>query len=132
MTCSSGTKLFFTGSGAQRGQVFGDLEADEQTFPADGVLENHADGIAEIGNEGERVAGIDRQGRENGEDVFHEVLIGGGAIELVQRVVVADEYSFALQGRLQIVQPAGDVRFEHRLQAGVDGIKLLLRRAAIE
>ena len=36
------------------------------------------------------------------------------------------------QGGLEIVEPAGDVLFEHGPEMGVDGVELLARREAVD
>ena len=57
-----------------------DLDAGEEMFALAGLAQEDADGDGKVGDEGKRVAGVDRQGREHGEDLPLKIIVGAGAL----------------------------------------------------
>ncbi len=76
-------------------------------------------------------AGSTANGVRIGKDIFDKELIGGGSVQRLQGVVIADDHAFGFQGGLEIIEPAAHMLVQHRQQASVNGIKLIERREAI-
>ena len=74
ITCSSGTKWFGLGSGTHRGRIFGHLHPGEALL-AVGAAQHHGEREAEVRDVGEGMAGIDRERRQDREDVGVEVRV---------------------------------------------------------
>src|SRR5687768_9275572 len=74
---------------------------------------------------------IDGQWREDGEHLLDEKLVGGGAVDLFEIVVVSNEDALVLQGRLKFVEPTIHMRIEHRREMLMNRVELLLHAHSV-
>ncbi len=62
----------------------------------------------EIGNKRERMARIDRQGREHGENLGAEIVVGLGALLGGEFDIISDVDTFIFEGRAESLRPEAD------------------------
>ena len=74
ITCSSGTNWFGVGSGTQRGRILGTFTRANRSSPS-APAEHHGEREAQVRDVGERMPRIDRERREDREDVGVEVRV---------------------------------------------------------
>ena len=112
-------------------QVFRQLDPHEAPLARARLLDHHAQRLAQVADERERVAGVDRQRRQDREDVAAEEVVRRRLVGVAELGVAADAHAVLFQGRVQLLVPAADLAVQQRADLGVDQIELLGRRQAV-
>ncbi len=75
----------------EAGEDIGDFDTSEEVLGRVGRADEDTEVFREVGDEGELVAGIDREWGEDGEDIFSVPFVGFGAFGIFELIVEEDE-----------------------------------------